>query len=99
MMRGLHDIMPNILMWVTIYDPVASNLGINQNWNRLDYPWVFIVLLSFFPSVESLLCKPKFSLFPYTGCIHIVNSTDLDCCKWSSAHDIAESTANFAAEM
>ena len=52
----LQDIMHNILMWVTIYDPVTSNLGINDNWNRLDYPRIFIVPLPFFLYGESLLC-------------------------------------------
>jgi len=47
MMRCLQEIMRNILMWVTIYDPFASNLAIDDNGNRLDYPWVFIVPLLF----------------------------------------------------
>jgi len=72
MMRCLQDSMSNILMWVTIYDPFASNLGIDNNWNRLDYPWVFTVPLPFFLYVESLLCKPKFSILSYADCIHIV---------------------------
>ena len=38
MMQRLQDSMRNILKWVTIYDPFASNLGIEENWNRLDYP-------------------------------------------------------------
>jgi len=72
MMRRLQDSMRNILMWVTIYDPFASNLGIEENWNWLDYPWTFPVPLPFFLYVESLLSNPKFSLFSYTDCIHIV---------------------------
>ena len=88
-MRCLHDSMLNILMWVTIYDPFASSLGIDGNWNRLDYPWVFIVPLLFFLYIESLLCKPKFSVPYYTDCIHIVIAADLDHWKWSSAPDIA----------
>jgi len=89
MMRWLQDNMCNILMWVTIYDRFASNHGIDEYWDRLDYPWIFTVCLPFFPYVESLLCKPKFTLFSYTDCIHILHSTDWDCWKWSSAHDIA----------
>jgi hypothetical protein len=26
-------------MWVTIYDPYAINLGIDNNWNQLNYRW------------------------------------------------------------
>jgi len=89
-MQCLQDIMRNIIMWVTIDVPFPNNLIIDENWNRLDYPWIFIVPLLFFLYVESLLSKPKFSLFSYTDCIHsIVNSADLDCWKWSSAQDIA----------
>ena len=72
MMRCLQDNMCNILMWVTIYDPFASNLGFDDNWNWLDYPWIFIVPLPFFLYVESLLSKPKSSVFSYTDRIHIV---------------------------
>jgi hypothetical protein len=69
----LHDIIHNILMWVTIYDPFASNLAIDDNWNRLHYPWIFIVPLPFFLNVGSRLCNPKSSVFTYTYyCIHIV---------------------------
>jgi len=89
-MRCLQDIMCNILMWVTIYDQFLSNLGIDENWNRLDYPWIFIVPLLFILYVDSLLSKPKFSLISYTDCMHnILNSADSDHWKWSSAHDIA----------
>jgi len=98
MMRCVQDNMRNILMWVTIYDPFASNPGIDQNWNRIDYPWIFIVPSLFFLYVESLLCKPKFSLFSDINCIHIVNSADSEHWKWSSTHDNAWSIANFAAE-
>jgi len=56
MMLWLQDIMHNILMWVTIYDPFTSNLGIDDNWNRLDYPWIFIVPSPFILYLESLLC-------------------------------------------
>ena len=80
--------MRNILMWVTIYDPFGSNLGIDDNWNWLDYPWVFIIPLPFFLYVVSLLCKPKFSILSYTYCIPIVTSADSDRWKWSSAPDI-----------
>jgi len=59
-------------MWVTIYDPFAGNLGIDDNWKRWDHPWIFIVTLPFFLYIESLRCKPKSSVFSYTGCIHIV---------------------------
>ena len=52
----LQDIMHNILMWVTIYDPFAGNHGIDDNWNQLDYLWIFIVPLPFFLFVKSLLC-------------------------------------------
>jgi len=76
-------------MWVTLYDPLASDLGIDKNWNRLDYTRIFIVPSLFFLYVESLLCKPKFSNFSYTDCIHIVNSADSDHWKWSSVHEIA----------
>jgi len=72
MMWCLQDSMRNILMWVTIYDPFASNLGSDENWNRLDCPWIFIIPLPFFLYVESLLSNPKFSLFSDRGCIHIV---------------------------
>ena len=70
MMWCLQDSMRNILMWVTIYDPFASKLGIDENWNWLDYPWIFIVPLLFFLYVESLLSNSKFSRFTYTDCIH-----------------------------
>jgi len=88
-MQCLHDSMRNILMWVTIYDPFATNLGIDENWNRLDYPLVFIVPLPSFLYVDSLLFKPKFTVLSYTVCIHIVTSADSDRWKWSSAPDIA----------
>jgi len=68
----LQYIKRNILMWVTINDPFASNLGIDNSWNRLDYPWIFIVCLPFFLYVESRLCNPKSSVFTYTYCIHNV---------------------------
>jgi len=88
MMRCMQDIVHNIIMWVTIYDPFTSNLRINDNCNRSDDPWIFIVPLPFFLYVESLLCKPKFSLFSYTDCRHIVHAADSDGWKWSAAHDI-----------
>jgi len=34
MMWNLQDIMPNILMWVTIYNAVPTNHGIDEQWNR-----------------------------------------------------------------
>jgi len=71
-MSFLHDIMGNILMWVTINDPFTSNVGIDNNWNPLDYPGIFIVPLPFFLHVESRLCNPKSSIFTYTYSIHIV---------------------------
>jgi len=80
MMRCLQDIMRNILMWVTIDDPFASNLGIDDNWNQIDYPWVVIARSMFFLYVEFLLCYPKFSVLSYTDCIHIVTSADSD--RW-----------------
>jgi len=43
MMWCLQDIMHNILMWVTIDDPFANNLGIEQNWNQLDDSSIFIL--------------------------------------------------------
>jgi len=89
MMRCIQDNMRNILMWVMIYDLFASNLGIDKDWNLLDYPWIFIVPLLFFLYVESLLCKPKFSLFSYTNCIYIVHPADSDWGKWRYAHEIA----------
>jgi len=89
MMQYLQDIMRNILMWVTIYDPFTSNLRNGENWNRLDYRRVFLVPLLFFFYVESLLCTPKLSILSYTDCKHIVTSADSDCWKWSCAHDIA----------
>jgi len=72
MMQRLQDSMRNILMSVTIYDPFAGNLGIDENRNRLDYPWTFVVPLPFFFYFESLLSNPKSSLFSYTDCIHNV---------------------------
>jgi hypothetical protein len=72
MMQCLQDSMRNILMSVTIYDPFASNVGIDENWNRLHYPWIFIVPLSSFLQVESPLSNLKFSQFAYRDCIHIV---------------------------
>ena len=89
MTRCLQDIMPNIVIWVTIDDPFLTNLGIDENWNRFDYPFIFIVPLLFFLYVESLVCNPKFSLFSYLNCIHIANAADSDYWKWSSARDIA----------
>jgi len=59
-------------MRVTIYDSFASTLCIDDNWNQLDYPWIFIFSLPFSLYVESLLCNPKYSVFSYTICIHIV---------------------------
>jgi hypothetical protein len=59
-------------MWMTIYDLFANNLGIDEDWNWLDYPWIFIVPLTFFLYVESLLSNPKISLLSYTNCINIV---------------------------
>jgi len=59
MIRCIQDIMHNILMWVTNYDPFAGILHIDENWNRLDYPWIFILPLPFFLYVESLHCKPN----------------------------------------
>jgi len=85
----LQDIMRNICMWVTISDPFASNRGIDDNWNRLDYPSIFIVLLPFFLNVETHICEPKSSIFFYTDCIRIVIQQTRDLWKWSSAHDIA----------
>jgi hypothetical protein len=72
MMRCLQDIMCNNLMWVTMCDQFASSLGIQDNQKRLDYPWIFIILLSFFFCVESLLCYLRFSVFSYTSCKHIL---------------------------
>jgi len=40
---GILDNMHNILLWVTMYDPFASNLSIEKNWNQLNYPWIFIL--------------------------------------------------------
>jgi hypothetical protein len=90
--------MRNILMWVTMYDPFASNLGIDKNWNWLHYPWVFILPLQFVLYVESILRKPNFSVRSYTDCVQIVTSGESDCWKLSSAPDIIYSTAYFAAE-
>jgi hypothetical protein len=58
-------------MWVTINDPFASDRGIDDNWNRSDYPWIFIVPLPFFLYVEFRLCKSKSFPFSYTDWIHI----------------------------
>jgi len=68
----LKDIIRNILMWVPINHPFASNLRIDDNWNQLDYPWIFMVSLPFFLYIESCLCKPKSSVFSYTDCTHIM---------------------------
>jgi len=81
--------MRNILMGVTICDPVVRNLGIDKNWNRLDYPSVFILSSTFFLYVEYLFCKPQFPALSYTDYIYIVTSADSDRWKWSSAPDIA----------
>jgi len=67
----LQDIICRITMWVIIYDPFASNLGIDNNWNQLGYPWIFIVPLPFSLYVESFLCNPKFAVCSYTDCITI----------------------------
>ena len=72
MMRYLQDNMRNIWMWVTINDPFTSNLGIDDYWNWFDYTWVFIVPLPFLHYGQSLPCKSKFSVLPYTDGIHIV---------------------------
>ena len=58
MMWCIQDIIRNILRWVTIHDPLDSNLGIDENCNQLDYRWIFIVPLPFFLYVESLLVNP-----------------------------------------
>jgi len=89
MMRCLHDRMGNILMCVTIYDPFASNLGIDENCNQLDHPWVIIVPLTLFLYSESYLWMPNFSVLSYTNCIHIVTTADSDRWKWSSESNIA----------
>jgi len=87
MMWCLQDIMRNILMWVTINDPFASNLGIDDNWNRLDYPWIFIVPLPFFLYVESLLCQLKSSVISYTDCIHkVIQQT------WTAENEVLHTT-------
>jgi len=88
MMRCIQAIMGNILMWVTIYNQFANKLGSDNSWNWLNFRRIFIVPLPFFLYVESLLCKPTFSLFPYTDCIHILIPADSDRWKWSSTHDI-----------
>jgi len=72
MMPCSQDIKHNILMWVTIYDPFASSLGIDNNWNLLNYLWIFIVPLPFYLYVEFRLCNPKSSIFSYTDCINNV---------------------------
>jgi len=59
-------------MWVTIYDSFTSNLGIDDNWNPIDSPWLLIIPSLFFLYVESLICNPKSSIFSYTDYIHIV---------------------------
>jgi hypothetical protein len=89
MMRWLQDSMRNILMWVTIYDPFASNLGIDENWNRLDYPWIIIVPLPFFLYVESLLSHSKFSPSSHILTAYIFWFSRLGRQKLSSAHNIA----------
>jgi hypothetical protein len=68
----LQDSISNIWMWETIYNPFASNLGIDNNCNWLDNPWIFIVHAPVFHWVESCLCNPKSSMITYTYCIHIV---------------------------
>jgi len=75
-------------MWVTVYDQFTRNLGIDDNWNRLDYPRIFIVPLPFFLYVESHPYKPKSSVVSDTECIHIVIQQTQDWGKQSSAHDI-----------
>ena len=76
-------------MWVTIYDPFASNLVIDNNWNRFDYPWILIIPLPIFLYVKSHICKPRSSVFSYTDCIQIVIQHTRDLWKWSSANNIA----------
>jgi hypothetical protein len=68
----LQDNMRNILLWVTINDPFASNLRIDDNWNPFDYPWIYMVPILFFLYIESRLCNPKSSVFTYTYHIPIV---------------------------
>jgi len=98
MMRYLHDIMCDISMSLTIHDPFASDLSIDDICNRSDYPWVLIVPLLFLLCVEYLLGKPKFSVLSNTDCILIVISADWDSWKRRSAHDIARLTAIFGAK-
>ena len=74
-------------MWVTIYDPFASNLGIDDNWNWLDYPWIFIVPLLFFLYLESLLSKLKSSVISYTDCKHIVTQQ-----TWTAESEVLHTT-------
>jgi len=57
---------------VTIYDPFASNLGIDDRQNWLDYLWIFIVPVLFLLYIESCLWNPIFSVFTYNDCTHIV---------------------------
>jgi len=73
MMWCLQDVMRSILMWVTIYNPFASNLGIVDNWNQFDYPWIIMVPLLIVRYVESLLCNLKSPVLFYTDSIYTVS--------------------------
>jgi len=68
----LLDMMRNILMRVSINDPFASNLGIDDNWIHLDYHSIFIIPVPFFFYVEYRHCKPNSSVFSHNDCIHMV---------------------------
>jgi len=72
MMWCLQDVLRNNWMWVTISDSFASNLSIDNNWDRLDYPWIFIVPIPLSLYVESLLSKMKTSVFSCIDSICIV---------------------------
>jgi hypothetical protein len=76
-------------MWMTTDDPFASNLGMDENWNELDYLWVFFAPFPFLLYFETLVFKPKFSVLSDTDHIYILTIADSDHWKWSSASDIA----------
>jgi hypothetical protein len=68
----LQDIIPIIFMWLKFNHPFASNLGMGNNWNPLDYPWIFTVPLRLTLYIESCLCLPTSSVCSHADCIHIV---------------------------
>jgi len=62
----LLDILHDMLMRVTMYDPFPSNLGIRMNSNWLDYTSILIIRCHLFPILNLSFVDPNSSA--YTHC-------------------------------